>query len=72
MQCSLVISQLTVRGGLYSLYTEDWLNVFPKEQLHFVHYETYAVNRTEELQKLVKFIGLGKFVLTVSIIYLLP
>ena len=53
--------QVTIRGGLYIQYVEDWLQVFPREQLHFVHYESYVQNRSEELSHVVQFTGLGKY-----------
>ena len=57
-----VTLQLTIRGGLYSIYIEDWLKIFHRDQLHFVHYESYVANRTEEIGKVIDFLGLGKII----------
>ena len=55
-----IFLQVSIRGGLYVHFVEEWLKIFPRKQLHFIHYESYIKNRTEELKKTVSFIGIGK------------
>jgi hypothetical protein len=45
---------------MYSEYLEDWMSVFPMKQLMVVKFEDYVRNRTEVLEEIFLFLGLGK------------
>ena len=51
---------MKLRGGIYHVFIKDWLKVFPRNQMYFVHYDTYKINRTSEIDNTLDFIGLGK------------
>ena len=53
--------KVSVRGGIYSVYVEDWLKVFPREQMYFVHHETYANDRGADVDGILHFAGLGMY-----------
>ena len=53
-------SQVQLTMGLYSVYIEDWLQVFPRENFRFVRLEDYAANKTHVLLETIRFLGLGK------------
>ena len=42
------------------MYVEDWLEVFPREQIYFVHFETLISNPEDVMDSLFAFIGLHK------------
>ena len=48
--------------GLYSVYIEDWLQVFPRENFRFVRLEDYAANKTHVLLETIRFLGLGQLI----------
>ncbi|XP_076449099.1 carbohydrate sulfotransferase 15-like [Babylonia areolata] len=47
-----------VRAGLYVPMVQDWLRVFPRQQLHVLHYETFRRRIRIEMIKLVQFLDL--------------
>ena len=49
-----------IHEGLYSVFLEDWLRIFPKEQVYVVRMEDYAPNIPGELAKIYDFMELGK------------
>ena len=55
-----VHNQVRLRIGMYSEYLEDWMSVFPMKQLMVVKFEDYVRNRTEVLEEIFHFLGLGK------------
>ena len=51
-----------LRRGLYNLYLKDWLEVFSRESILFIKFETYSQSPLEQLEKVVlPFLGLNKF-----------
>ena len=55
----LLFDQMRFAMGLYSVYIEDWLQVFPRENFRFVRLEDYAANKTHVLLETIRFLGLG-------------
>ncbi|ELU18071.1 hypothetical protein CAPTEDRAFT_107906 [Capitella teleta] len=51
--------QLYFRASLYSVYLEDWLKVFPKEQVLVLKAEDYYFDRRSSLEQVFKFLELG-------------
>ncbi|XP_062581286.1 heparan sulfate glucosamine 3-O-sulfotransferase 6-like [Saccostrea cucullata] len=51
-------SWIVIRIGLYVKHLENWLSVFPLEQIHFVHGENLVTNPGEEMRKVQEFLGL--------------
>ncbi|RUS81308.1 hypothetical protein EGW08_010915 [Elysia chlorotica] len=50
---------LGVQEGMYSIFLQDWLNVFPRNQLFFIKYEDYVLDIATGLQTSVEFLGLA-------------
>ncbi|ELT90299.1 hypothetical protein CAPTEDRAFT_124050, partial [Capitella teleta] len=50
---------LFLRASLYSVYLEDWLKVFPREQLLVLRTEDYYHNRRATLEQVFSFVKLG-------------
>ncbi|XP_033108195.1 carbohydrate sulfotransferase 15-like [Anneissia japonica] len=44
--------------GLYDVFTQDWLNVFPRDQLFFMTTEDWNSNCVEYLKRIYMFLGL--------------
>ncbi|XP_061167883.1 heparan sulfate glucosamine 3-O-sulfotransferase 6-like [Saccostrea echinata] len=55
-------SWIVIRIGLYVKHLENWLSVFPSEQIHFVHGENLVTNPGEEMKKVQNFLGLKQFI----------
>jgi hypothetical protein len=51
-------SWMVIRIGLYVKHLENWLSVFPRKQIHFVHGENLVTNPGEEMRKVQRFLGL--------------
>lgn len=56
----LCFSQTRVSEGLYSVFLEDWLRIFPRKQMLILRYEDYARDMETELMKVFDFLGTGK------------
>ena len=52
--------------GLYSVFIEDWLQVFARENFRFVRLEDYAANKTHVLLETIRFLGLGQFIVSAA------
>ncbi|ELT92168.1 hypothetical protein CAPTEDRAFT_141192, partial [Capitella teleta] len=52
--------QISLVGSIYSVYLEDWLQVFPKNQIFVLRAEDYFRNRTSVLNQVYNFLGLGE------------
>lgn len=50
-----MLVRLTV--GLYDVFLQDWLNVFPKEQIFVLRLEDYSTNNKYYLYKIYDFLG---------------
>ncbi|XP_025106756.1 carbohydrate sulfotransferase 15-like [Pomacea canaliculata] len=46
-----------VSEGLYSVFLEDWLRIFPRKQMLILRYEDYARDMETELMKVFDFLG---------------
>jgi N-acetylgalactosamine 4-sulfate 6-O-sulfotransferase len=44
--------------GMYAEFFPDWLQFFPREQLHVIKFEEYSKSIGEHLTKVVEFLGL--------------
>ncbi len=51
----LVFSQ-----GLYAQHIREYLQYFPKEQMHFILFEDFVKDQEKECQKLYEFLGIGE------------
>jgi len=51
-----------IRIGLYARHLRQWLEYFPREQIHFVSGERLVDRPAEELRRVEKFLGLRPFV----------
>ena len=45
--------------GMYTIFIEDWLKVYPRDQFLFLRFEDYRLNRTKELDKVAEFLETG-------------
>ena len=52
--------QLYFRASLYSVYVEDWLKVFPRDQIMVIKGEDYYDDRRNVLERVFKFLVLGE------------
>ena len=46
--------------GLYSIYVEDWLAVYRKEQFYFLQLEEFSESPEEYTNKIFEFLNIGK------------
>ena len=53
-----------IHEGLYAVFLEDWLRVFPSDQVHVVRMEDYSPNIAGELRKIYHFQDLSEKLLT--------
>ncbi|KAL3864864.1 hypothetical protein ACJMK2_006514 [Sinanodonta woodiana] len=51
-------SESRLRLGLYSVYLDDWLRVFERNQILILRLEDYAVNREHTMKNIFKFLKL--------------
>ena len=45
---------------MYDVYTEDWLSVFPREQMYFSKLEEFTTDPAMHLKDVFSFLGLGE------------
>lgn len=48
-------------SGAYAPFVEDWLRVFPREQIYFVKFEDYSKDMAATVKDIVKFLQLPPF-----------
>ena len=48
--------------GIYFIYLQDWLKLFPLEHIFILRLEDYAERREENVLKLYKFLSLSKYI----------
>ena len=53
--------QISLQAGLYHVYLNDWLKVFPIEQMFIINHESYSINRIKVLSQVTDFLGLGLY-----------
>ena len=56
------IPQVRLYIGIYFIYLQDWLKVFPLEHIFILRLEDYAERREENVLKLYKFLSLSKYI----------
>ncbi|PIT90968.1 hypothetical protein COU17_03380 [Candidatus Kaiserbacteria bacterium CG10_big_fil_rev_8_21_14_0_10_49_17] len=49
-----------IKRGHYAKALAPWLSVFPKEQFHFIIYETFVENPQKHIQELYRFLGVDE------------
>ncbi|XP_070195975.1 uncharacterized protein [Littorina saxatilis] len=49
-----------IRVGMYHVMLQDWLRVFPRDQVHVINYETFCKDTKTELSKLIKFLKITR------------
>ncbi|XP_025108548.1 carbohydrate sulfotransferase 15-like isoform X2 [Pomacea canaliculata] len=47
-------------GGMYSIFLEDWLRIFPRSHIYVMRYEDYATDMLTEINKIYAFLHLAK------------
>lgn len=52
-------SKIMIHEGLYSVFMEDWLRIFPREQIYVARMEDYSPDIPGELQKIFEFLDLS-------------
>ena len=62
--------QLGLRVSMYYVYLKEWLDLYPREQIHIIKAEEYYKDRTSTLAGVFKYLGLGKLI--VLIVYEWP
>ena len=56
--------------GLYSIYVEDWLDVYRREQFYFVQLEEFSESPEEHTNKIFEFLDIGKLYVIWNIVAL--
>ena len=51
---------MSLQAGMYDVYAQDWLNVFPREQVYFSKLEDFQQD-PDSVKNLFAFIGFGKY-----------
>ena len=46
------------------MFIKDWLDVFPRSQIHIVKAEDYYRNRSTQLQEIYQFLGVDPYLIT--------
>ncbi|XP_076436597.1 carbohydrate sulfotransferase 15-like [Babylonia areolata] len=54
--------KLSLHEGMYSVYMEDWIRIFPPEQFLVLRYEDYINNTVPTLQRIYSFLGIPEIV----------
>lgn len=52
--------RMALSEGLYVIYLQDWLDVFPKEQFLFIKSEDYFKDRYTTIRDIQSFLNIGK------------
>ena len=55
-----VFLQTRLVVGLYTVFIEEWLKVFPREQFHILRLEDYTEYKQLALNDIFQFLGVGK------------
>ena len=58
--------QTRIYIGMYYIYLQQWLNVFPKQQILVLKTEEYSSNTANVLQQIAQFLNIGEYFLWVS------
>ena len=54
--------------GLYTIFIEEWLKVFPREQFHILRLEDYTEDKQLALNDIFQFLGVGKYYVYVLVL----
>ena len=46
---------------MYPVFLQDWLRVWPREQLFIMRYEDYGGHERERIAEVLDFLGLGNY-----------
>ena len=58
LYCRCVL-QVRLVEGMYPVFLQDWLRVWPKEQLFVMRYEDYGGHERKRISEVLDFLGLG-------------
>lgn len=50
-----------IRIGMYAVFLQDWLKVFPREQILAIKFEHYAQSRSDVMRDVMTFLGIGMY-----------
>ena len=64
VQSVLILQNILLRG-LYSEFLQDWINVFPREQVLVVQAEEYAAEKETVVNSVWNFLQIGKLSLSI-------
>jgi len=53
-----------IRASLYYVYVKDWLAVFRRDQIYFVHAEEFFNQRSPIIKRILTFLGLDHRLIT--------
>ena len=53
--------QARFMNSMYYLFIKEWLDVFPREQFHFIKMEDYVTRKEDVLNRVFKFLGVSKY-----------
>ena len=57
--CCRCVLQVRLVEGMYPVFVQDWLRVWPREQLFIMRYEDYGGHERERISELLDFLGMG-------------
>lgn len=47
--------------GMYSVFIEDWLRIFRRDQIMFIRSEDFSEDVESHMRRIFAFLGVGKF-----------
>ena len=59
--------RVTLRAGLYHVFINDWLQVFPKRQVKIVRFEDYKADGALVINEVLGFLGVGRLPNTIGL-----
>jgi N-acetylgalactosamine 4-sulfate 6-O-sulfotransferase len=54
------LQEIRLCVGMYYIYVEDFLRVFPREQIKVIKSEEFAIHIAETMREVFKFLEVGK------------
>ncbi len=55
----VLLFQVSIQKSLYAIQLEDWITVFPRNQIHIIKAEDFYANATKELHATFRFLDLS-------------
>jgi hypothetical protein len=52
--------KVRIQVSLYTIFVEQWMALFPREQIFILRLEDYSANRALWLTKIAQFLDIGK------------